>query len=203
MVFIMVTFQFPIAIAQGVTAVEDRNKRFQIERTVFKRWNKFRPVWYFWLFHNKYKKKDKRNIFQLVPTLLATELNHQQTDIEKEKVDTITHFYLMKEANILAEKHYHLHYKKVFEKLDRDIEELFVQCYTVNMAGEDIAVFRDEQILLHEYLETVRSWHTDPGESQEAMAAIQSEMETLRNSMIKTINLYKLKNRIINIQYRP
>lgn len=200
---VMIIIQSPAAKAQGVTQVEDRNKRLQIERMVFERWNKFRPVWYFWLFHNKYKKEDRRNIFQLAPTLLATEFNNQQTAIEKEKVDTIAHFHLMKEANILAEKHYHLHYKKIFDRLNQSINELLIKCHATNVSNADISVFRDEQELLHEYLLSVRIGHTDPGESQEAMAEIQREMETLRNNMIKTINLYRLRSRIKNIQYQP
>ena len=79
--------------SQGAMPVKDNDKRHQIEREVaWREWDGHTPKWFYWLIEllqkDKYRDKDRRNILQLVPTLIAVGYNKKQTDDYKGYVDT-------------------------------------------------------------------------------------------------------------------
>jgi hypothetical protein len=81
-----------IAHTQAVTIVMDDNKRHQIEREVaWTDWNGHSPKWFYWaieLFQkDNYRDKDRRNILQLLPTLVAVRFNENETQKYKEDVE--------------------------------------------------------------------------------------------------------------------
>ena len=81
-----------IAHTQAVTIVQDDNKRHQIEREVaWTDWNGHSPKWFYWaieLFQkDNYRDKDRRNILQLLPTLVAVRFNESETQKYKEDVE--------------------------------------------------------------------------------------------------------------------
>lgn len=98
-VFIMKTLLFLALILRGlvvqsqtVMPVKDDNKRHQIEREVaWSEWDGHTPKWFYWLIEltqkDDYRDKDRRNILQLIPLMLAVRYDKDKTDEEKEDVD--------------------------------------------------------------------------------------------------------------------
>lgn len=90
---------FLTLILRGITAqsqtfmpVKDDNKRHQIEREVaWSEWDGHTPKWFYWLIEltqkDDYRDKDRRNILQLIPLLMAVRINQDKTDEGKEDVD--------------------------------------------------------------------------------------------------------------------
>ena len=73
--------------AQVVSIVKDRYKTRQLENMVFMRWGGFRPKWYYFLFHNKYRKgPDRRTMLQLLPTDLVIRQTKEKSEEEKSSV---------------------------------------------------------------------------------------------------------------------
>lgn len=179
--------------ASGQTTVNSRNTRYQVEREVFIRWNKFRPKWYFWLFHNKYRKgPDRRNIIQLLPTAAFVRINLDDTMEEKEDIDTLYAQAIWREFNIVAESHYHLHFKKIFNNLNNDIDEMLAESLELGIDAEHYNILSFEQERINEHLKIIREGHLENGDSQEAMKDIQHEFEELRGSISKLLGMYRL-----------
>jgi hypothetical protein len=93
------------AHTQVVTVVEDKNKLHQIEREVaWSQWDGHTPKWFYWaieLFQkDNYRDKDRRNILQLLPTLVAVRFNKSETDKYKEDVEKWEKQELFKLADI-------------------------------------------------------------------------------------------------------
>ncbi|MBT28824.1 MAG: hypothetical protein CMO01_04105 [Thalassobius sp.] len=180
--------------------VQDKNTRYQVEREVITRWGKFKPKWYYILLHNKYRKgEDRRNILQLYPTMLYLEKNRIKAENQLENTTEVSEYKIAEQANIIAEKHYHLHFKAIFDRLTKRYNTLLFQGYDLGVSTLDRQQFIDEKLMLDNYLEAVRSENIEPGESQEAMTQIQKDYETLIAVMHKTNNLYKTKNKFTTI----
>ena len=93
------------AHTQAVTIVQDDNKRHQIEREVaWSEWKGHSPKWFYWaieLFQkDNYRDKDRRNILQLLPTLVAVRFNERETQKYKEDVEKWEKQELFKLADI-------------------------------------------------------------------------------------------------------
>lgn len=201
-IFITIGFLLIMAhLTKGQMTVEDKNKRRQAERMVSIRWGKFKPWWYFALFHNKYKNgKDKRIMLQLAPTLASLKLNSDETENEKDDISDVHGYQVAQQANTLAESHYWLHYKKVFERLDKAYYMLYIKCTENKVSAHDILKFEDERSMLHEYLQAVREGNIVKGESAEAMGQIKNDYKRLIAAMKVTINLYGIKRRFLEIK---
>ena len=83
---------------QAVSVVKDPYKQRQIENMVFMRWGGFKPKWYYFLFHNKYRKgPDRRTILQLVPTDLVIRQTEEKSEEEIINIASLfTGFYATK-----------------------------------------------------------------------------------------------------------
>lgn len=68
---------------------QGKNVQYAFERIVYKRWDKFRPWWWFKIVYRKYDDEDRRNILQLVPTVVETSITKDYTESQKKSVDTI------------------------------------------------------------------------------------------------------------------
>lgn len=187
-------------LSKGQTSVEDKNKAKQVERMVFMHWKKFDPGWYFNIFHRKYKKGDKRIILQLTPTLASLKLNQKESEKEKDDISDVHDYQVAQQANTIAESHYHLHYKKVFKKLDDAYDYLYGQCIDNQVSPIDMNAFEDERGMLHEYLKAVRKGNVVKGESAKAMTEIQKDYKRLVSTMALTVNLYEVKNKYSKIE---
>lgn len=87
----IIFFFFLMAIkGYSQSPVNNEGVRIQTESMVITRWNKrdFRPKLYYQLIHNKYRKgEDRRLAWQILPNLLSSQLNKEETEIEDEKVE--------------------------------------------------------------------------------------------------------------------
>ena len=81
-----------VLVAQ--TMVEDENRNNQLQREVWwSEWDGHTPSWFYWIIElfqsDEYRDEDRRNLLQLLPTVLAVRGNKERTDKEKEYVDAI------------------------------------------------------------------------------------------------------------------
>jgi hypothetical protein len=79
---------------QGQTEVEDENRNNQLQREVWwNEWDGHTPGWFYWLIElfqsDEYRDEDRRNLLQLLPTVLAVRTSKERTDKEKEYVDAV------------------------------------------------------------------------------------------------------------------
>jgi hypothetical protein len=80
-----------VTIGQAAV-VRDPYKQRQLENMVFMRWGGFKPKWYYFLFHNKYRKgPDRRTILQLVPTDLVIGQTKEKSEEEGEDAEMYVH----------------------------------------------------------------------------------------------------------------
>lgn len=116
----------------GQTVAEDESKKRQSEAIVFKKWHwkHFRPRWYYWLFHNRYRKgEDRRFIKQTTPNYATS--YYQKTLIEKEKdsVNKMHKFYLAQDLDAIPSNRikYDLLIKDEYEELNDKLNSLKIQ----------------------------------------------------------------------------
>jgi septation ring formation regulator EzrA len=187
--------------AQAFSIVKDRYKSRQLENMVFMRWGGFRPKWYYILFHNKYRKgPDRRTMLQLVATDLMIRQTSKKSDEEKEDVEIMYSEEIWDAINRASETHYHLHFKPLFEKLNRDIDALIARGITINTHTDAIQSFRKEQERLNGEIDIVRKGWLEKGDSAEAMKAIEKDLRSLKGNLIKFVNLQTINQKYLSIQ---
>jgi hypothetical protein len=79
---------------QAQALVEDEDKNNQLQREVWwSEWDGHTPGWFYWLIElfqsDEYRDEDRRNLLQLLPTVLMVRVSKERTDKEKEYVDAI------------------------------------------------------------------------------------------------------------------
>jgi hypothetical protein len=79
---------------QAQTTVEDENRNNQLQREVWwSEWDGHTPSWFYWIIElfqsDEYRDEDRRNLLQLLPTVLMVKVSKERTDKEKEYVDAI------------------------------------------------------------------------------------------------------------------
>lgn len=187
--------------AQAVSIVKDRYKSRQLENMVFMRWGGFRPKWYYILFHNKYRKgPDRRTVLQLIPTDVVIRQTEKKSEEEKEDVEIMYSEEVWDAFNRASETHYHLHFKPIYEKLNRDINALIVRGITINTHSSAIQSFRKEQGRLNGEIEIIRKGWLEKGDSAEAMKEIEKDLRSLKSNLIRFINLQTINQKYLSIQ---
>ena len=177
--------------------VQDKNSRYQRERMVFQRWNNFRPKWYFRLFHNRYRKgPDRRNIYQLAPTMFLLNLNAKHIADEQDEADEWESYEVAQQANIIAESHYHTYFKQRFARLQTRFSTLYQRCEELEVSAATLQELSAESGMLEEYLGTVRQGNTNPGESREAMKEILKDYEALVAMANRIVEMHTTKMKI-------
>src|SRR5690606_15335761 len=124
----------------------------------------------------------------------------EETENEKDDISDVHDYHVAQQANIIAESHFHLHYKPVFNELDDYYDNLYQLAIDNGVSIGDLSVFESERTMLHEYLEAVRDGNIVKGESAEAMEEIQSDYEKLLSVMARTISVYMTRNRFLLIK---
>jgi hypothetical protein len=81
-------------VLQAQTLVEDEDKNNQLQREVWwSEWDGHTPGWFYWLIElfqsDEYRDEDRRNLLQLLPTVLMVRVSKERTDKEKEYVDAV------------------------------------------------------------------------------------------------------------------
>uniref|UniRef100_UPI0023ED0773 hypothetical protein n=1 Tax=Pontibacter litorisediminis TaxID=1846260 RepID=UPI0023ED0773 len=158
------------AAAQApVSIVNSKNTRYQLEREVVTRWGKFRPKWYFMLFHNKYRKgEDRRNIHQLAPTMIALWGNKANTEKQEEEVSQVYEQELFKAADRSLNKGYHLLYAPKFDRLYRELDALQLEAMSAGVDADMILKLRQARERIAADVEITREAYEDDAVKGEA-----------------------------------
>lgn len=177
--------------------VRDKNTRREVERLVYKRWEKFRPKWYYALFHGKYDNKDRRIMWQLLPTMGVMDQNRAQTEAEREEMNTIHSNYVTEQLNREAETHYHLHFMPIYDKLQSRYNQALAKCTSAGVSLADLNAFYSDKAMLDNYLKAIREGNLDQGDSSKAMRIIQDDWEKLIAVMFKTARLMETQKKFL------
>lgn len=112
--------------------VKDTPKRRQWNSVVYRKWSKsyFRPKWYYWLFHNRYRRgEDRRYIKQNLPNIATSAVQKRYVEIEKDSVTKTHDFYLKQDLDAIPANKlkYNLLIKDEYNELMKKLQALKVQ----------------------------------------------------------------------------
>lgn len=121
----------------GQRNVYDKSKTRQLHSMVYLHHDKnyFRPKWYYWLFHNSYRKKDLRYIWQITPTIATSKLNKNSTEDEENEIDEDYKDELADGFDKILNVKYDMLYSDLFD-------ELFLNLYSLKL-DDDLGVLND------------------------------------------------------------
>jgi excinuclease UvrABC nuclease subunit len=187
--------------AGQVAVVRDPYKQRQLENMVFMRWGGFKPKWYYFLFHNKYRKgPDRRTLLQLLPTDAVIRVNKEKSEDEEDEVVEMYAMQYYDAANRGLELHYHFHFKQIFDVLNEEIDELRNQAIELNTEPKAVQSFTKEQERLNNEIEIIRQGWLEKGDSVEAMKEIENDLRTLKGNLIKFVKLQNINQKYSAIQ---
>ena len=191
-----------ISETQGqISIVRDPYVKLQLENMVFIRWGKFRPRWYYFVFHNKYRKgPDRRTLLQLIPTAAVVQITKEKSEEEAEEVEELYHMQNWDAINRSLEIHYHLHFKPIFETLNEDIDELISRVTELGTEPDAIQSFVSEQSRLKGETEIIRQGWLEASDSARAMAAIEKDLRVLKGNLMKFAKLQSINRKYLTIQ---
>ena len=183
-------------ITFGQLIVTDKYKRRQMESMVITRWGKFKPKWYYILFHNKYRKgEDRRTMLQLLPTIASITITEEQSNQEKEDTDQLYQQALWITSNRTLEPVYHLYYKPKIQKLNLEIDALIARSLQENVDAMVIETFQFERARLNEQVDILRKGFLQQGESTKGMEEIEQELNKLKGMIHKYLGLQRIQNK--------
>ena len=199
-IFILFINIFTTQVAFGQQIVNDKYKRRQMESMVITRWGKFKPKWYYILFHNKYRKgEDRRTMLQLLPTIASITITEEQSNQEKEDTDQLYQQALWITSNRTLGPVYHLYYKPKIQKLNLEIDILITRSQQENVDPTVIETFQYERTRLNEQIDILRKGFLSQGESTKGMEEIEQELKRLKGM----IHSYRNHQRILNKYIQP
>jgi FtsZ-binding cell division protein ZapB len=189
-----------VTIGQAAV-VRDPYKQRQLENMVFMRWGGFKPKWYYFLFHNKYRKgPDRRTILQLVPTDLVVGQTKEKSEEEGEDAEIMYTQEIWDATNRQLDLHYTFHFKPIFEKLNQDIIQLIDRANSLSADPSAIQSFRKELERLNNEIEIIRNGWLERGDSAEAMKDIELDLQSLRGRIIRFNQLQEINFHYSTIQ---
>jgi hypothetical protein len=196
---ILFVFILSAQIAFGQQIVNDKYKRRQMESMVITRWGKFKPKWYYILFHNKYRKgEDRRTMLQLFPTIASITITEEQSNTEKEDTDQLYQHALWITSNRTLEPVYHLYYKPRFHELNQEIDMLIAGAQQENVDPNVIDTFQFEQSRLNEQVDILRKGFLEQGQSSKGMEEIEQELKRLKGMVHKYLEHQHTLNKYTN-----
>lgn len=177
-------------------AVSDKYKRTQLENMVVIRWGKFIPKWYYFLFHDKYRKgEDRRTMRQLMPTMAAVAIAEAQSKQQREDTQELFEQALWVEANVLSDYPYLLYYQPIFKRLNEEIDALIATAMALHVDPEIASVFQEEQSRINGQITILREGFLPKGESARGMAGIEDGLQKLRGMVHKYIAHQQILNK--------
>ncbi|TPE39715.1 hypothetical protein [Pontibacter mangrovi] len=180
------------AAAQGVQPVNSKYTRYQLERQVLTRWGKFKPKWYFVLFHNKYRKgPDRRNLWQLAPTMAFLAQTREKAQDQEEAARRLHAQELFKFADRTLNKGYHLIYKKQIRELNAALTSLALEAAGAGVPAASVQALLAEQERLNTDIGLVLEAYQDDARKGKALRAYLSRLEALRSCFRRLISLYR------------
>lgn len=185
-------------VAQAVTPVDSRNVRYQMEREVITRWNRFNPGWYFLLFHNQYRRgEDRRNMLQLAPTLAFIKINEEAAEIEQEDVNTVFENELFLAADRSLNKNYHLFYEPKIKNLNTEINLANAEAMKIGVAPEHILALMQERERINADIDLTKDAYQDDSKKAEQFRVALKDLAALRGYYRRIINLYKSRDNLL------
>lgn len=180
------------AVAQApVSIVDGKYTRYQLEREVVTRWGKFRPKWYFILFHNKYRKgEDRRNMHQLAPTMMALWGNLVNAEKQEENVAEVYEQEMYKAADRSLNKGYHLLYAPKFDRVYRELDALQLEAVAAGVDADMILKLRQARDRITADIELTRLAYEDDAVKGEAFRLYLQDLTALRGYYRRLINLF-------------
>ncbi len=109
----------------GQRPAHDEAKMRQIESMAFKKWRSsyFKPKWYYWAFHNRYRKgRDKRYIWQLASIAETSKLEEKESNKSKEEVKKRFEYAVVDALDREFNPKYNLFYKNDVDESFRHLE---------------------------------------------------------------------------------
>lgn len=195
-----VFFLLFIESAGAQSIVRDRSTKRQMENMVFMRWGGFRPKWYYFLFHNKYRKgPDRRTMLQLVPTDLLIRQTAKKSKEEKDDVYILYKQEAWEGIHRAYGIHYYLYFKAIFDKLNQDIDALITRGISINTHPNAIRAFRKEQERLNGEIAIIRDGWLEKGDSAEAMQQRESDFRLLKGNILKLLHVQTIYVKYQNI----
>ncbi|PRY09049.1 hypothetical protein CLV24_119100 [Pontibacter ummariensis] len=193
----VVALQSARAQAPGVTIVDGKYVRHQLEREVVTRWGKFDPKWYFILFHNKYRKgPDRRNMLQLLPAMAAVMANKEQAEREEEEVNTIWEQEMFKAADRSLNKSFHLLYGRKIKGLNEQLEALHLEGVTAGVSPDMLLKLRGEHERINADIELTKEAYEDDAVKAASFRGYLADLVSLRGYYRRIITLFKTTNRL-------
>ena len=172
--------------------VKSPNTRYQLEREVITRWNKFNPKWYFILFHNKYRKgPDRRNMKQLLPIMAALRLNAADTEQEDENVTEIRDQELFKMADRSLNKSWYLLYENKINGLNNRIVGLDAEAISAGVDLDVLLALKGEQERINADIQLTKEAYQDDAKKAERFRVALEDLSTLRGYYLRIINLFQ------------
>ena len=195
-ILILFAFILSAQIAFGQQIVNDKYKRRQMESMTVTRWGKFIPKWYYILFHNKYRKgEDRRNMWQLLPTMASIAITEEQSNTEKEDTDQLYQQALWITSNRTLEPVYHLYYKPKIRELNLDIDALITSSLREHVDRTVIETFQFERTRLNEQVDILRKGFLSQGESEQGLKEIEQELKQLKGMIQKYLSHQRILNK--------
>ena len=191
----VILFMFMLISLTGYaqTVIRDHNVRRQIQRQTHQRWEKFRPRWYFVLFHNRYRKgEDRRVMRQLTPTLLSLNENEEKATTEKEQFGEVTRIQAAQGASRTIQLTYHLHFKSDLASLADAFTTKMDQANSRGVPTKFRAVLLEEGLSLLEEQALLLKGYLPAGQLSEALQRLIRQWETLLMQMDRLTAYYKL-----------
>jgi hypothetical protein len=190
-VLLAMTVQESRAQAPGVSVVNSKHVRHQLEREVVTRWSKFDPKWYFILFHNKYRKgEDRRNMLQLMPAMAALQANLNAAEREEQEVTAIWEQELFKGADRSLNKSFHLLYGKKMAGLNSELEALHGEAMAAGVELDILLRLREEKERINADIQLTKEVYEDDAAKGEAYRGYLADLLTLRGYYRRIIHLF-------------
>jgi hypothetical protein len=180
------------AQAPAAIPVTSPHTRYQLEREVMTRWNRFNPRWYFILFHNQYRTgPDRRNLKQLWPLLAATKINLANTEQEDKDVTDIRDQELFKMADRSLNKSWHLLYASKVKTLNDRITRLNAEAIMAGVDSDMLLALKGEQERINGDIGlTKESYEADAKKAEQFRIALE-DLTRLRGYYLRIITLFK------------
>jgi hypothetical protein len=181
MISLILTLTLPPSVFYAQSIVKDKHKNKQLEREVmWSEWDGHSPGWFYWtieLFQDdKYRDEDRRNMLQLVPIMVMTQINKEKSEKEQEYVEAVAKDKLF----ILAD----MEIDYAYEMVKSDLTTLRGRVGLTIQKAKTVGVYQDmieeisrEYFRIESRIYTLRKSDLTNADRQ---AGYQSEIESLR-----------------------
>lgn len=112
---LILTICATVFISKNINAQKfTSNTKYAFERTAFKRWNKFKPWWYFWF--NKYDNEDRRTMYNHAFLMSEWSIYKDNYEVLEKQTDSLYKSEQFKAIDRTANKTWLLKQKQIVKK---------------------------------------------------------------------------------------